>query len=63
MDVIARPARFVRRGRSGPPPSQHDEVVIQMNKAHRRASGWVQRPPLKVIPMIDKPGHSDRSTS
>jgi hypothetical protein len=58
MDVIAVSAR---RARSA--ASQHDEDVMQMNEAHRRASGWVQRQPPKVVRMIDKPGHSDRSTS
>jgi hypothetical protein len=63
IDVIAAPARFARRSLSGPQPVQHDEDVIQMNEVHRGASGWVQRAPPKVVRMIDKPGHSDRSTS
>jgi len=42
---------------------QHDQDVMEMNEAHDRASGWVQRAPPKVVGMIDKPGHSDRSTS
>jgi hypothetical protein len=42
---------------------QHDEDVMQMNEAHDQASGAVQRAPPRVVGMIDKPGHSDRSTS
>jgi hypothetical protein len=63
MDVIAVSARFARCAGTGRQASQHDEDVMQMNQAHRHASGWVQGPPPKVIRMIDKPGHPDRSTS
>jgi hypothetical protein len=63
MNVIAAPVRFVSRDGPDRQTSQHDEDVIQMNEARRCASGWVQRRPPKVVRMIDKPGHSDRSTS
>jgi hypothetical protein len=63
MDVMAASGRFARHAGSGRQASQHDEDVIQMNEVHRHASGWVQRRPPKVVRMIDKPGHSDRSTS
>jgi hypothetical protein len=61
--VIAASACFVRGEGRGRQASQHDEDVIQMNEARRGASGWVQRRTPKVVGMIDKPGHSDRSTS
>jgi hypothetical protein len=42
---------------------QHDEDVMIMNEARHLASGGVQRLPTRIINMIDKPGHPDRSTS
>jgi len=42
--------------------AEHDKDVIQMNEAHQRASGWVQRALAKVACMISEPGHSDRPT-
>jgi hypothetical protein len=45
------------------PGEQHDEDVMIMNEAHRVASGGVQRVPTRILNMIDKPGHPDRSTS
>jgi hypothetical protein len=43
--------------RSKPTGPEHDEDVIQMNEVHRRASEWVQRAPIKVVGMIEEPGH------
>jgi hypothetical protein len=43
-----------RRKPTGP---EHDEDVIQMNEVHRRASEWVQRAAIKVVGMIEEPGH------
>jgi hypothetical protein len=31
-------------------PRQHEQVVMQMNEVHRRASEWVQRGTSKVAP-------------
>ena len=36
---------------------EHDDDVIQMNEIHRRASEWVQRAAIKVVSMIEEPGH------
>jgi hypothetical protein len=43
-----------RRKSAGP---EHDENVIQMNEVHRCASEWVQRAAIKVVSMIEEPGH------
>jgi hypothetical protein len=31
-------------------PRQHEQIVMQMNEVHRRASEWVQRGTSKVAP-------------
>jgi hypothetical protein len=43
--------------------AEHGRDVTEMNEVRRRASEWVQRAPAKPSPLIDKPGHPDRSTS
>jgi hypothetical protein len=50
---------FIVRPRS----YEHDDDVIIMNEVRRCASGPVQRAPTRFVSMIDKIGHSDRSTS
>jgi hypothetical protein len=51
---------FLRNGgrglRQGARPDR-DKTFIEMNEARRRASGWVQRRPPKVVAKIDEPGH------
>jgi hypothetical protein len=40
-----------------PAGPEHDEDVIKMNEANRRASEWVQRAPISIVSMIEEPGH------
>jgi len=43
--------------RNKPRAWEHDEDVIQMNEVHGCASEWVQRAAIKVVSMIEEPGH------
>jgi hypothetical protein len=62
-DFAARPGRYEHDDDVIIMKSEHDEEVMMMNEAHRVASGGVQRAATRIVNMIDKPGHPDRSRS
>jgi hypothetical protein len=61
--LVARPGGYEHDDDVRIMKYEHDEDVMIMNKAHHAASGGVQRLPTRLVNMIDKPGHPDRSTS